>query len=156
MSWFHCDNTPSFAYAAYQDASLTRVELVRMIGMSQSALAQIGSGKRAVSSELLERIPRIVDYHPSVPPACYASLIATYTQERGLGTLCVLDSVVRGADGSESGIDLTGMSTHELSLFGLADIISLASGLTGSSTGVHADTHVPKTLQTVIDEVVAS
>jgi len=48
-----------------------------MTGMSQSTLAQIESGKRAVSAELLERILRAADYRPSVPLARYASSIST-------------------------------------------------------------------------------
>ena len=80
MSRFHRDDAPSLVRAARQDASLTQAELAEMTGMSQSTLAQIESGKRAVSSELLERILRTADYRPSVPLARYASSISTYAQ----------------------------------------------------------------------------
>ena len=155
MSRFHRDDAPSLVRAARQDASLTQAELAGMTGMSQSTLAQIEPGKRAVSSELLERILRTADYRPSVPLARYASSITTYAQERGLGTLRVFGSVARGTDGFESDIDLIGTPTRELSLFELADIASFTSELTGFPTEVHVDTHVPEALRTAVDEAVA-
>ena len=100
MSRFHRDDAPSLVRAARQDASLTQAELAGMTGMSQSTLAQIESGRRAVSAELLERILRAADYRPSVPLARYASSISSYAQERGLGFLRVFGSVARGTDGS--------------------------------------------------------
>lgn len=155
MSRFHRDDAPSLVRAARQDASLTQAELAGMTGMSQSTLAQIESGRRAVSAELLERILRAADYRPSVPLAHYASSISSYAQERGLGFLRVFGSVARGTDGFESDIDLIGTPTRELSLFELADIASFTSELTGFPTEVHADTHVPEALRAAIDEAVA-
>lgn len=155
MSRFRRDDAPSLVRAARQDASLTQAELAEMTGMSQSTLAQIESGKRAVSSELLERILRTADYRPSVPLARYASSISTYAQERGLGTLRVFGSVARGTDGFESDIDLIGTPTRGLSLFELADVASFASELTGFPTEVHVDTHVPDALRAAVDEAVA-
>ena len=122
MSRFRRDDAPSLVRAARQDASLTQAELAGMTGMSQSTLAQIESGKRAVSAELLERILRVADYRPSVPLARYASSISSYAQERGLGFLRVFGSVARGTDGFESDIDLIGTPTRKLSLFELADL----------------------------------
>jgi len=139
MSRFRRDDAPSLVRAA----------------MSQSTLAQIESGRRAVSAELLERILRVADYRPSVPLARYAPAISSYAQERGLGTLRVFGSVARGTDGFESDIDLIGTPTRELSLFELADIASFACELTGFPTEVHADTHVPEALRTAVDEAVA-
>ena len=155
MSRFRRDDAPSLVRAARQDASLTQAELAGMTGMSQSTLAQIESGRRAVSAELLERILRAADYRPSVPLAHYASSISSYAQERGLGFLRVFGSVARGTDGFESDIDLIGTPTRELSLFELADIASFTSELTGFPTEVHADTHVPEALRAAIDEAVA-
>lgn len=155
MSRFRRDDAPSLVRAARQDASLTQAELAGMTGMSQSTLAQIESGRRAVSSELLERILRAADYRPSVPLARYASSISSYAQERGLGTLRVFGSIARGTDGFDSDIDLIGTPTRDLSLFELADIASFASDLTGFPTEVHADTHVPEALRAAIDEAVA-
>lgn len=122
--------------------------------MSQSTLAQIESGRRAVSAELLERILRAADYRPSVPLARYAPSINSYAEERGLGDLRVFGSVARGTDGFESDIDLIGTPTRELSLFDLADIASYASELTGFPAEVHADTHVPEALRDAINEAV--
>ena len=150
MSRFHRDDAPSLVRAARGDASLTQAELAGMTGMSQSTLAQIESGKRVVSAELLERILRAADYRPSVPPA-----ISGYAQERGLGSLRVFGSVARGTDGFESDIDLIGTPTRDLSLFELADIASFTSELTGFPTEVHVDTHVPEALRAAIDEAVA-
>lgn len=155
MTRFRRDDAPSLVRAARQDASLTQAELAAMTGMSQSTLAQIESGRRAVSAELLERILRVADYRPSVPLARYAPSISSYAQERGLGSLRVFGSVARGTDGFESDIDLIGTPTRELSLFELADIASFACELTGFPTEVHADTHVPEALRTAVDEAVA-
>ena len=155
MSRFRRDDAPSLVRAARQDASLTQAELAAMTGMSQSTLAQIESGRRAVSAELLERILRVADYRPSVPLARYAPSISSYAQERGLGSLRVFGSVARGTDGFESDIDLIGTPTRELSLFELADIASFTSELTGFPTEVHADTHVPEALRAAVDEAVA-
>ena len=155
MSRFRRDDAPSLVRAARQDASLTQAELAAMTGMSQSTLAQIESGRRAISAELLERILRVADYRPSVPLARYAPSISSYAQERGLGSLRVFGSVARGTDGFESDIDLIGTPTRELSLFELADIASFACELTGFPTEVHADTHVPEALRTAVDEAVA-
>ena len=155
MSRFRRDDAPSLVRAARQDASLTQAELAAMTGMSQSTLAQIESGRRAVSAELLESILRVADYRPSVPLARYAPSISSYAQERGLGSLRVFGSVARGTDGFESDIDLIGTPTRELSLFELADIASFACELTGFPTEVHADTHVPERLRTAVDEAVA-
>ena len=154
MSQFRRDNAPSLVRAARQDASLTQAELAGMTGMSQSTLAQIESGKRAVSAELLERILRAADYRPSVPLARYAPSISSYAQVRGLGSLRVFGSVARGTDGFKSDIDLIGTPTQDLSLFELADIASFTSELTGFPTEVHADTHVPEKLQAAVDEAV--
>ena len=137
MSRFRRDDAPSLVRAARGDTSLTQAELAGMTGMSQSTLAQIESGKRAVSTELLERILRAADYRPSVP-----------------GTLRVFGSVARGTDGFESDIDLIGTPTRDLSLFDLADIATFASDLTGFPTEVHADTHVPERLRAAVDEAV--
>ena len=155
MSRFRRDDAPSLVRAARQDASLTQAELAAMTGMSQSTLAQIESGRRAISAELLERILRAADYRPSVPLARYATSISSYAQERGLGSLRVFGSVARGTDGFESDIDLIGTPTRDLSLFELADIASFASELTGFPTEVHADNHVPEALRAAVDEAVA-
>ena len=154
MSRFRRDDAPSLVRAARGDTSLTQAELAGMTGMSQSTLAQIESGKRAVSTELLERILRAADYRPSVPLARYAPSISSYAQERGLGTLLVFGSVARGKDGFESDIDLIGTPTRDLSLFDLADIATFASDLTGFPTEVHADPHVPERLRAAVDEAV--
>lgn len=152
MSRFRREDAPSLVRTARGDASLTQAELAGMTGMSQSTLAQIESGRRAVSAELLERILRAADYRPSVPLARYAPSINSYAEERGLGDLRVFGSVARGTDGFESDIDLIGTPTRELSLFDLADIASYVSELTGFPTEVHADTHVPDALRGAIAE----
>lgn len=73
MARFRREDAPSLVREARRDASLTQAELAGLTGMSQSTLAQIESGKRAVSAEMLERILRMADYRPSVPLARHAS-----------------------------------------------------------------------------------
>ena len=154
MTRFNREDAPLLVREARTDASLTQAELAGMTGMSQSTLAQIEAGKRAVSTELLEKILRAADYRPSLPLARYAPSISRYAMERGLDSLRVVGSVAQGTDGFESDIDLIGTPTRELSLFELADIASFTSELTGFPTEVHADTQVPEALRNIIDEAV--
>ena len=121
MARFRREDAPSLVREARRDASLTQAELAGLTGMSQSTLAQIESGKRAVSAEMLERILRMADYRPSVPLARHASSIGSYAKERGLEALRVFGSIVQGTDGFESDIDLIGTPSRDLSLFELAD-----------------------------------
>ena len=154
MTRFNREDAPLLVREARTDASLTQAELAGMTGMSQSTLAQIEAGKRAVSTELLEKILRAADYRPSLPLARYAPSISRYAMKRGLDSLRVFGSVAQGTDGFESDIDLIGTPTRELSLFELADIASYTSELTGFPTEVHADTQVPEALRNIIDEAV--
>ncbi|MBF1735404.1 MAG: helix-turn-helix transcriptional regulator, partial [Trueperella pyogenes] len=71
MTRFNREDAPLLVREARTDASLTQAELAGMTGMSQSTLAQIEAGKRAVSTELLEKILRAADYRPSLPLARY-------------------------------------------------------------------------------------
>ena len=73
MARFRREDAPSLVREARRDASLTQAELAGLTGMTQSTLAQIESGKRAVSTEMLERILRMADYRPSVPPRFVAT-----------------------------------------------------------------------------------
>ena len=52
MTRFNREHAPLLVREARTDASLTQAELAGMTGMSQSTLAQIEAGKRAVSAEL--------------------------------------------------------------------------------------------------------
>ena len=61
MARFRREDAPSLVREARRDASLTQAELAGLTGMTQSTLAQIESGKRAVSTEMLERILRMAD-----------------------------------------------------------------------------------------------
>ena len=122
MTRFNREDAPLLVREARTDASLTQAELAGMTGMSQSTLAQIEAGKRAVSAELLEKILRAADYRPSIPLSRYAPSISRYATEQGLESLRVFGSVARGTDGFESDIDLIGTPTRELSLFELADL----------------------------------
>lgn len=154
MARFRREDAPPLVREARRDASLTQAELAGLTGMSQSTLAQIESGKRAVSAEMLERILRMADYRPSVPLARHASSISSYAKERGLEALRVFGSIVQGTDGFESDIDLIGTPSRDLSLFELADIAAYTSELTGFPVEVHTDTHVPEVLQRAINEAV--
>ena len=116
MTRFNREDAPLLVREARTDASLTQAELAGMTGMSQSTLAQIEAGKRAVSTELLEKILRAADYRPSLPLARYAPSISRYAMKRGLDSLRVFGSIAQGTDGFESDIDLIGTPTRELSL----------------------------------------
>ena len=67
MTRFNREDAPLLVREARTDASLTQAELAGMTGMSQSTLAQIEAGKRAVSTELLEKFFA----PPTIVPPCH-------------------------------------------------------------------------------------
>ena len=72
MSRFRSDDAPTLIRAARADAGLTQVELARRAGLRQPSLAQMESGARPVSEQMLERVLRAAGYRPSVPLSTHA------------------------------------------------------------------------------------
>ena len=63
MSRFRSDDAPAVIRAARADAGLTQLELARRAGLRQPSLAQMESGTRPVSEQMLERVLRAAGVH---------------------------------------------------------------------------------------------
>ena len=61
MGRFQSDNPGELIREARLDLGITQTELARRAGLSQSSLAQMESGKRNVSPEMLERVLKAAD-----------------------------------------------------------------------------------------------
>ena len=73
MARFRREDAPSLVREARRDASLTQAELAGLTGLSQSTLAQIESGKRAVSAEMLEQTIVPLYHWPAMLPRSVAT-----------------------------------------------------------------------------------
>lgn len=91
--------------------------------MRQPSLAQMETGRRNVSPEMLERVLKAADYRPSLALERTFDLIRTAAAQLGLRDVRVFGSVARGEDGFASDIDLLvtpddGVDLFDLALFG--------------------------------------
>lgn len=129
------------------DAGLTQTELARRAGLRQPSLAQMESGKRNVSGEMLERVLRAADYRPSLPLAEHADAITAAAARRGLTNVRVFGSTVRGEDGYDSDIDLLVTPGPGADLFDIALFTDEVRHLTGFPVDVIADTSRSPSLQ---------
>lgn len=68
---------------ARADAGLTQAELAGRAGLRQPSLAQMESGTRSASEEMLERVLRAADYRPSLALAEHAAAITASAARRG-------------------------------------------------------------------------
>lgn len=154
MSRFRSDDAPALIRAARAEAGLTQVELARRAGLFQPSLAQMESGARPVSEQMLERVLRAADYRPSVPLAAHADEIIERARAHGLDAPRVFGSVTRGEDGFNSDIDLVVTPSAGTDLFDLALFVREVEELTGFRTDVVSDTDVPATLADAVREAV--
>lgn len=123
MGRFNSDNPGALIREARLDLGITQTELARRAGLSQSSLAQMESGKRNVSSDMLERVLKAADYRPSVALELAFEPIREEGERLGLRNLRVFGSVARGDDRFDSDIDFLatpdeGVTLFELALFG--------------------------------------
>lgn len=131
MGRFHTENPGELIRAARRDAGLTQSELARRAGLRQPSLAQMESGARNVSEDMLERVLEAADYRPSLAVAQYFDEILTCASARGLRNVRVFGSVARGEDGFDSDIDLLVTPDRGVDLFDLALFIDDIQKLTG-------------------------
>ena len=154
MSRFRSDDAPAVIRAARADAGLTQLELARRAGLRQPSLAQMESGTRPVSEQMLERVLRAAGYRPSVPLSTHADEIIERARAHGLEALRVFGSVVRGEDGFDSDIDLVVTPSAGTDLFDLALFVHEVEELTGFPTDVVSDTNVPAARADAVREAV--
>ncbi|MDO4887651.1 MAG: helix-turn-helix domain-containing protein [Actinomycetaceae bacterium] len=139
---------------ARRDAGLTQARLAERAGLRQSRLAQMESGKRPVSDEMLERVLRAADYRLSIPLAARADDIISRARAHGLSNLRVFGSALRGEDTFDSDIDLFVTPAPGTDLFDHALFIAEVEALTGCPVEVVADTNVPEALKGATGEAV--
>ena len=86
--------------SARADAGLTQEELACRAGIQQASLAQMETGSRGVSGDMLERVLQAADYRPAVPLSEQASSIRDVASRLGFSRLRVFGSAARGEDWS--------------------------------------------------------
>lgn len=139
MGRFDITHASELIRRARLDAGLTQAELARRSGLRQPSLAQMESGKRNVSDEMLQRVLRSADYRPSLPLAEHADAITAAAARRGLTNVRVFGSTVRGEDGYDSDIDLLVTPSSGTDLFDIALFADEVRHLTGFPVDVIAD-----------------
>ena len=140
MVRFMYEDVGELVRRARLDAGLTQAELAQRAALSQPSLAQMESGTRNPSPEMLERVLRAADYRPSLPLAEHADAINRAAAQRGLTNVRVFGSTARGEDGFDSDIDLLVTPHPESDLFDVALFADEVRRLTGFPADVVADT----------------
>ncbi|WP_136313024.1 helix-turn-helix domain-containing protein [Actinomyces procaprae] len=154
MRRFNIDAAPELIRAARRDAGLTQTQLAERAGLHQPSLAQMESGRRSVSDEMLERVLRAADYRPSIPLAMHADEISASARAHGLSNPRVFGSALRGEDTFDSDIDLLVTPAPGTDLFDLALFAAEVEELTGFPVEAVADTSVPDALKSAVREAV--
>ncbi|MCF2586066.1 MULTISPECIES: helix-turn-helix domain-containing protein [unclassified Brevibacterium] len=131
MGRFQAQNPGELIREARLDAGLTQTQLARRAGLRQPSLAQMESGSRNVSEEMLDRVLEAADYRPSLALAQYFDEILHIAASRGLRNVRVFGSVARGEDGFDSDIDLLVTPDEGIDLFDLALFMDDVQRLTG-------------------------
>lgn len=154
MRRFNIDAAPELIHAARRDAGLTQTQLAERAGLRQPSLAQMESGRRSVSDEMLERVLRAADYRPSIPLAAHADEISASARAHGFANPRVFGSALRGEDTFDSDIDLLVTPAPGTDLFDLALFAAEVKELTGFPVEAVADTSVPDALKSAVREAV--
>ena len=136
---FNPEHAAELVCAARADAGLSQATLAAASGMSQPHIAQIESGKRRVSADVLERILRAADYRPSLALARYADEILASASLAGLSELRVFGSITDGSDTFTSDIDLLAKAADGTSAFDIGAFVATIEDLTGFSVDVIVD-----------------
>lgn len=136
---FDPDSAAELVAAARTDSGISQAALADASGMSQPNIAQIESGKRRVSSEVLERILRAADYRPSVAVERFADEIIRAAAEVGLSDLRLFGSITEGTDTFTSDIDFLVKAAPGTSYFEIGAFAAAVEKLTGFETDVIID-----------------
>ena len=125
------EDAPELVRRARLDAGLTQAELARIVGIQQPSLAQIESGRRAVSEEMLTRLLEAAGYRPSLALEAHAYALVVIGRRRGLDNLRVFGSALHGGDGFDSDIDLVFTPRVGADLFDVALFVAEVEDLAG-------------------------
>ncbi|WP_231444735.1 helix-turn-helix domain-containing protein [Brevibacterium zhoupengii] len=139
MGRFHAENPSELIREARLDAGLTQAELARRAGLRQPSLAQMESGTRNVSEEMLDRVLEAADYRPSLALERNFNAVRKAASRRGLRNVRVFGSVARGEDNFNSDIDLLVTPDKGTTLFDLALFGEDVRTITGFTTDVIVD-----------------
>lgn len=154
MGCFHSDNPGALIREARLDLGITQTELARRAGLSQSSLAQMESGKRNVSSDMLERVLKAADYRPNLALVHTFHLVREAAAKRGLRNVRVFGSVARGEDGYDSDIDLLVTPNEGVGMFDIANFSDEVRRITGFPADVIVDNGTFPPHWTALDEAV--
>lgn len=154
MGRFNTEHAAALIRAARADAGLTQAVLAARAGLRQPSLAQMESGTRPVSDEMLERVLAAADYRPSVPLAEHAAEIKEFAAAHGLDDVRVFGSVVRGEDGYGSDVDLLVIPRDGTDLLDLALFVDEAEAVLGFPVDAVSDVELPEVLADVVAEAV--
>lgn len=139
MARFTSNDAGGLVRRARLDVGMTQSELAERAELRQPSLAQIESGTRRVSAEMLERVLRAADYRPSLALVDHADAILEAAARRGLRRVRVFGSTVRGEDGYDSDIDLLVSADADVDLFDVGLFAEQVRLLTGFHTDVVVD-----------------
>lgn len=154
MGRFHSDNPGELIREARLDLGVTQTELARRAGLSQSSLAQMESGNRNVSSDMLERVLKAADYRRNLALARSFHLVRRAAANRGLRNVRVFGSVARGEDGFGSDIDLLVTPDEGVTMFDIANFSDDVRRITGFPADVIVDNGTIPTHWTALEEAV--
>ena len=105
MARFESDSPGDLIREARAAAGLTQAVLARRAGSRHPSIAQIASGTRTVSPEMLERILQAADYRPALALERVFRQVREIASELGLRNVRVFGSVARNEAGFDSDID---------------------------------------------------
>lgn len=154
MSRFDVSQASALIRAARADAGLSQAALAERAGLRQPSLAQMETGRRRASPEMLERVLRAADYRPSLPLAREADRIRAAARARHLSNVRVFGSASRGDDGFDSDIDLLVAPADGADLFDLAAFGDDVRRLTGFDADVVSDASSSAVLDRARDEAI--
>lgn len=143
MGRFNVADSAHLIRSARIDAGLTQVALAELAGITQPTLAQIESGRRSVSEEMLIRLLECADYRPSIPLSKYAPRIRELALARGLTNVRVFGSTATGDDHFSSDIDLVATPSERSDLLDYALFSDDVAALTGFSCETYSDRQTP-------------
>lgn len=154
MGRFHAENPGELIREARLDAGLTQAELAQRAGLRQPSLAQMESGNRTVSSDMLERVLKAADYRPNLALVHTFHLIRKAAAKRGLRNVRVFGSVARGEDGYDSDVDLLVSPDEGVTMFDIANFGDDVHQITGFPADVIVDNGTFPPHWTVLNEAV--
>ena len=132
-------DAPALIRLAREDAGLTQAELARAAGTTQSVISAVESGKRPVSTAMLERLLRAARMRPSLPLERYAEEIVHAARARHLDNVRAFGSVLRGEDDETSDVDLVVTPGPDAGLLAILAFAAAAERILGFPVDVLTD-----------------